>query len=72
MQPIIEAFAQTEPNALLWGSDWPHCDSTPGDRELPPLRGPAEVAGELQLLQSWLTADQWRLMMDENPKTIFT
>ncbi|OJJ05286.1 hypothetical protein ASPVEDRAFT_86638 [Aspergillus versicolor CBS 583.65] len=72
MQPIIEAFAQTEPNALLWGSDWPHCDSTPGGRELPPLRGPVEVAEELQLLQSWLTADQWRLMMDENPSTIFT
>lgn len=71
MQSIIQAFAQTEPRALLWGSDWPHCDSTPGGRELPPLRGPAEVAEELQLLRSWLTADQWRFMMDENPKTIF-
>ncbi len=71
MQPIIEAFAHTAPGALLWGSDWPHCDSTAGGHELPPLRGPAEVAEELQLLQSWLTADQWRMMMEENPKAIF-
>lgn len=71
MQPIIEALAQAAPSALLWGSDWPHCDSTAGGRELPPLRGPAEVAEELQLLRSWLTAGQSRLMMDENPRTIF-
>ncbi|KAL5344041.1 MFS general substrate transporter [Aspergillus crustosus] len=68
MQPIIQAFANTAPNALLWGSDWPHCDTTAGGHDHPPLRGPAEVGKELQLLQKWLTTDQWRKMLVDNPR----
>ncbi|KAL4908666.1 hypothetical protein BDW74DRAFT_147753 [Aspergillus multicolor] len=71
MGPIIQAFADAAPDTLLWGSDWPHVDATAGGCELPPLRGPPDVARELQLLHSWLTEEQWRAMMEENPRSMF-
>jgi predicted TIM-barrel fold metal-dependent hydrolase len=71
MRGIIERFAEVASDALLWGSDWPHCDTTAGGDSLPPLRGPQEVATELQLLRDWLTEGQWRKMLCENPQRAF-
>ncbi|KAL3464484.1 hypothetical protein BJX64DRAFT_254405 [Aspergillus heterothallicus] len=71
MRDIVQCFAGVAPEVLLWGSDWPHCDTTAGGNELPPLRGPREVAEELQLLRDWLTDDQWRKMLSETPQRTF-
>ncbi|KAL2807788.1 hypothetical protein BJX63DRAFT_60602 [Aspergillus granulosus] len=71
MRWIIQRFAEVASDALLWGSDWPHCDTTAGGDALPPLRGPHEVAGELRLLRDWLTDDQWRKMLSDNPQKTF-
>ncbi|KAL4963423.1 major facilitator superfamily domain-containing protein [Aspergillus stella-maris] len=60
MQPIIQTFANAAPGGLIWGSDWPHVDSTAGGSGRPPLRGPADVAEELELLHTWLSYGQWR------------
>ncbi|CEL11576.1 hypothetical protein ASPCAL14677 [Aspergillus calidoustus] len=71
MRGIVQRFAQAASDALLWKSDWPHCDTTSGGDSLPPLRGPHEVATELRLLRDWLTEDQWRKMLCENPQRAF-
>ncbi|KAL4864293.1 hypothetical protein BDV12DRAFT_176402 [Aspergillus spectabilis] len=71
MQTIIHSFANSAPDALLWGSDWPHVNPTAGGHEHPPLRGPAEVSNELQVLQAWLTHDQWTRMLVETPRRLF-
>ncbi|KAL4798509.1 major facilitator superfamily domain-containing protein [Aspergillus venezuelensis] len=68
MQRIIQAFANAAPDGLIWGSDWPHVDSTTGSSGRPPLRGPADVAEELELLHTWLSGDQWKSMMHDNPR----
>jgi DNA-binding transcriptional LysR family regulator len=71
MRRIIQRFAEVASDTLLWGSDWPHCDTTAGGDSLPPLRGPQEVATELRLLRDWLTEGQWRKMLCDNPHTAF-
>ncbi|KAL0944930.1 allantoate permease [Colletotrichum truncatum] len=57
MRPVIEAFADSAPHAILWGSDWPHCNAS--IRGLKPTR-PLEVDtnAELTALQEWLTPEQ--------------
>ncbi|KAL4951873.1 MFS general substrate transporter [Aspergillus filifer] len=71
MQPIIQAFANAAPDGLIWGSDWPHVDSTAGGSGRPPLRGPVDVAEELELLRTWLSEGQWKRMMDDNPRRLY-
>jgi predicted TIM-barrel fold metal-dependent hydrolase len=50
MQPIISLFAEAAPRALLWGSVWPHVDTT-SKEEAGPLKG-AEVTSELVSLRN--------------------
>ena len=69
MQPIIVLFAEAAPRALLWGSDWPHVDTTRKE-EAGPLEG-AEVASELASLRDWFSADQMHQMLVENPDRLF-
>ncbi|KAL2835477.1 hypothetical protein BJY01DRAFT_252599 [Aspergillus pseudoustus] len=71
MRSIVQRFAEVASDALLWGSDWPHSDTTAGGDQLAPLRGPQEVAEELRLLREWLTDAQWRKMLSDNPQTTF-
>ncbi|KAJ5948068.1 hypothetical protein N7466_001083 [Penicillium verhagenii] len=73
MKPIIERFANSAPSALIWGSDWPHVDSSgttldPKSRMIPKVADPIT---ELALLQNWLTADQFRTMLVETPGRLF-
>ncbi|KAL8334335.1 hypothetical protein RB598_008878 [Gaeumannomyces tritici] len=71
MRPIIETFASTAPDALLWGSDWPHVNATAtGLAPAPPLRG-VDTGAELELLREWLTDDQWEHMFVTNPARAF-
>lgn len=69
MQPIIGLFAEAAPRALLWGSDWPHVDTT-SKEEAGPLKD-AGVASELAALRNWLSADQMQQMLVENPDRLF-
>ncbi|EJT69600.1 hypothetical protein GGTG_13216 [Gaeumannomyces tritici R3-111a-1] len=71
MRPIIETFASTAPDALLWGSGWPHVNATAtGLAPAPPLRG-VDTGAELELLREWLTDDQWEHMFVTNPARAF-
>lgn len=71
MRPIIEAFAGAAPDALLWGSDWPHVNSSAtGLTPSPPLQG-VDTEAELRLLREWLTDEQWERMLVVNPARAF-
>lgn len=69
MRPIIDQFAKAAPQALLWGSDWPHVD-TSGREEAGPLEG-AEPASELAALRIWLSVEQMQKILVENPERLF-
>ncbi|KAF9880161.1 amidohydrolase [Colletotrichum karsti] len=70
MRPIVESFVNTAPGNVLWGSDWPHVNTTTGN--LSPAR-PLEVdtGAELTALKSWLTEEQWLNMLVNNPQRLF-
>lgn len=70
MQPVVEAFASAAPNSILWGSDWPHIDSTKGLEPHGPLEG-VDTAYELQLLRAWMSEAQWEAMLVSNPERLF-
>ncbi|PNP60636.1 hypothetical protein FNYG_14631 [Fusarium nygamai] len=70
MQPIIKALANTAPESILRGSDWPHCNaSVRGLIPTPPLE--VNTDHELELLRDWLTEQQWHAMLFSNPEWIF-
>ena len=71
MKPIIQKLAESAPDALLWGSDWPHVDSTQQSLDPPAVPKEIDVQQELLLLQSWLSQDQWEKMVFHNPERIF-
>jgi predicted TIM-barrel fold metal-dependent hydrolase len=71
MKQIIQSLAETASDAVLWGSDWPHVDSTAKSDDLPVASEPADLGNELELLQSWLSEDQWQKMVFENPEKLF-
>lgn len=52
MQPIVSLLAQAAPSALLWGSDWPHVDTSQNEYEAGPLEG-VKADSELAAIQSW-------------------
>ncbi|CAG8404134.1 unnamed protein product [Penicillium salamii] len=76
MQPIIHQFATLAPQSLLWGSDWPHVDSSNGSLQAPNVNKIKaervdDVSGERLVLQSWLTDKQWTAMLIDNPNRLF-
>ena len=74
MRPIIQKFAAFAPQALLWGSDWPHVDSSNRSLYSPTeikTKQMDDVPAELLALRSWLTEKQWSAMLIENPQHLF-
>ncbi|KAF4954553.1 hypothetical protein FSARC_12091 [Fusarium sarcochroum] len=70
MEPVIKVFADTAPNAILWGSDWPHCNvAIRGLTPTAPLK--VDANKELRLLREWLTDQQWHQMLVSNPRRVF-
>ncbi|KAI9170712.1 4-sulfomuconolactone hydrolase [Paramyrothecium foliicola] len=70
MEPVIKMFADKAPRAIVWGSDWPHVDTTAqGPIPAPPLA--VDSDGELQLLREWLSDSQWNKLMVENPSNLY-
>lgn len=71
MQQVIKEFARVAPRGIVWGSDWPHVNTTrKGLEPGPPLEG-VDTAQELRLMREWLTEEQWRAVMAENPTRLF-
>ncbi|KAE8310336.1 hypothetical protein BDV41DRAFT_590469 [Aspergillus transmontanensis] len=69
MKSIVQNIADTAPSALIWGSDWPHVDASPvKSTEVPPT---ADIKRELSELQDWLSNDQFRKMLVDNPQRLF-
>ncbi|KAF9728455.1 hypothetical protein PMIN01_13588 [Paraphaeosphaeria minitans] len=75
IRPIVEALVAANPKRILWGSDWPH---TPRMK----VRSPKEALKEtpfldvdeetwLRSMRSWLSAEEWDLMMVKNPSELY-
>ncbi|KAJ6120678.1 hypothetical protein N7523_004958 [Penicillium sp. IBT 18751x] len=71
MKPIIQRYADSAPSALIWGSDWPHVNASCLSPDNRMDSKSADPIKELQLLRSWLTGDQFREMLVENPERLF-
>lgn len=72
MEGVVRRYAEVGPENIVWGSDWPHVNSSaPGLEPSPPLAG-VDTDAELRYLRAWLSDDQWRKMMIENPAALFT
>ncbi|KAF7716035.1 4-sulfomuconolactone hydrolase [Penicillium ucsense] len=71
MKPIIQSLADNAPSALLWGSDWPHVESTKKSVDSSVPSEPVDIEKELELLHSWMSTDQWQKMRCENPEKLF-
>ncbi|KAK8125402.1 uncharacterized protein PG998_001161 [Apiospora kogelbergensis] len=70
MRTVVGRLAASSPTGIVWGSDWPHVDSTQtGESPSPPL--PVDTAGELRALKSWLSEEQWNSMLSLNPNRLF-
>lgn len=73
--PLARALVATNPDRLVWGSDWPHPDSTPRPDRKPTDLAPAQDVDDgrlLSLLAEWVPdrATRDRILVD-NPKQLY-
>jgi len=71
---IAQALIATNPNRMLWGTDWPHPGAWPGvprQREAIEPFHPINNARALQRLSEWATADQWARILVDNPARLY-
>ncbi|KAK5110899.1 hypothetical protein LTR62_005437 [Meristemomyces frigidus] len=59
------------PANLLWGSDWPHVDSRPGQWGVENPHLLVDEAKELEVLWDWLEEEQMEAMLVGNPMKLF-
>jgi predicted TIM-barrel fold metal-dependent hydrolase len=61
--PLVAVLAETRPDRLLWGSDWPHANHD----------GPMPNSTDLfDLLLDWLPNDELRRrVLVDNPRTLY-
>ncbi|KAJ5280933.1 hypothetical protein N7478_006305 [Penicillium angulare] len=71
MKSIIRLYADSAPFALIWGSDWPHVDSSSRSSKDRVTSIAADPNNEIMLLRSWLSKDQFRSMLVDNPERLF-
>lgn len=75
LEYLVRALVDANKHRVLWGSDWPH---TPRMK----TRNPEEALKEtpylgvddeawLTTLRSWLSDEEWQLLMVENPLRLF-
>jgi predicted TIM-barrel fold metal-dependent hydrolase len=72
---LVRAFVDANKHGVVWGSDWPH---TPRMKvrtheeamtETPYLE--VDDGAWLRSLRSWLSDEEWDLLMVQNPKRVF-
>ena len=73
--PLARALVAANPDRLVWGSDWPHPDSTPRPGRAPTDLAPAQPIDDgrvLNLLADWApdAAVRQKILVD-NPKRLY-
>lgn len=75
LEYLVRALVDANKHRVLWGSDWPHTPRmktrTPEEalKETPYLGVDDEAW--LKTLRSWLSDEEWQLLMVENPIRLF-
>jgi predicted TIM-barrel fold metal-dependent hydrolase len=71
MEALVKRMADSAPDALVWGSDWPHVNTN--QKGLSPNRNleGVDTAKELAHLRSWLSEHQWQKMLVTNPEHLY-
>jgi len=72
MAPLAKALVAANVRRILWGTDWPHPDTTPG-------RAPTEISPRRQIddgrvfnqFASWTTAAERKSILVDNPKELY-
>ena len=72
---LVRAFVDANKHRVLWGSDWPHTPRMKvrtheeAMKETPFL----EIDDEawIECLKSWLSEEEWELLMVKNPNVLF-
>ncbi|KAJ9150256.1 Amidohydrolase 2 [Pleurostoma richardsiae] len=72
---LVRAFVNANKHRVLWGSDWPHTPRMKirSHEEAMQLTPNMEVDDEawLRILRTWLSEEEWDLLMVENPTRLF-
>jgi predicted TIM-barrel fold metal-dependent hydrolase len=71
MRPIVQRIANTAKKTLLWGSDWPHVDSSNRSFAPPKKLENVDALAELSALKDWISEGQWYSMLVDNPERLF-
>lgn len=72
--PLARALIAANPDRLVWGSDWPHPDSTPKPGRRPTDLAPAQLIDDgrvLNLLAEWAPEAARQLILVDNPKRLY-
>lgn len=70
MLGVISRLAETAPDRLIWGSDWPHVNTSAPVSETPEFL-PVNATAELSWLHSFLPSQTYRDMVSRNPTRLF-
>lgn len=75
LEVLVRAFVNANKHRVLWGSDWPHTPrmKVRSHEEAMKVSPYLDVNDEawLRSLRSWLSDEEWHLLMVENPKIMF-
>lgn len=75
LEPLARAFTNANTYRIIWGSDWPHELRMRIRSKEEALQETAfiEVDDKTWLcsLRSWLSDEEWDLLMVQNPKNLF-
>lgn len=72
---LVRAFVDANNRRVIWGSDWPHTPrmkvrSREEAMNVTPFLDINDEAW-LRSLKSWLSTEEWDLLMVDNPRTLF-
>ncbi|KAM0720866.1 hypothetical protein Q7P37_003151 [Cladosporium fusiforme] len=70
MMDVVSQLAETGPERLIWGSDWPHVNSSASGSE-PADFLPVNETQELSWLRSFLPEDTYESMIYKTPTRLF-
>ena len=71
---IAQALIATNPDRMLWGTDWPHPGAWPGvPRQCEAIEPfhPINDTRALQRLSEWTTPTQWTRILVDNPARLY-